>query len=95
MLIGRPEGRPRPACESIRLIFAYTGCVWNLPQARHCDYTVKCKGCSENIPAPVGTMPDTWIVATCPLCGVRRYYLPTDIFKGTLSHRLKADHVRS
>jgi len=53
-----------------------------------CDYTVRCKGCGENIPAPVQAMPDTWIVAECPLCRERRRYLPPDIFRGRLSHRL-------
>ena len=62
--------------------------VWQLPQSRICDYTVCCKGCRENIPAPVMTMPDTWIVAQCPLCGQRRSYLPPDIFRGRLSHLL-------
>jgi len=62
--------------------------VWNLPASRVCDYTVRCKGCGENIPAPVETMPDTWIVAECPLCGARRRYLPPDIFRGRLSHFL-------
>jgi hypothetical protein len=33
-------------------------------------------------------MPDTWIVAECPLCGERRSYLPPDIFRGRLSHLL-------
>ena len=42
--------------------------VWNLPETRLCDYTIRCKGCGENIPAPVQTMPDTWIIAECPLC---------------------------
>ena len=62
--------------------------VFNLPQARQCDFTIRCKKCSENIPAPVGTMPDTWIVAECPLCGERRSYLPPEIFRGRLSHLL-------
>jgi len=66
----------------------YTSAMWNLPTARLCDYTIRCKGCGENVPAPVGTMPDTWIVADCPLCGVRRRYLPPDIFRGRLSHFL-------
>src|ERR1019366_3542994 len=69
-------------CAYLRLLFAYTGLVWNLPQTRLCENAVKCKGCAETIPAPVGTMPDTWIVATCPLCGERRRYLPTDMFRG-------------
>jgi hypothetical protein len=62
--------------------------VWNLPESRICDYTVRCKECGENIPAPVQTMPDTWIVAECPLCGQRRSYLPPDIFRGRLSYLL-------
>ena len=71
--------------------------VWNLPSSRLCDYAVRCKRCAETIPAPVQTMPDTWIVATCPLCGERRRYLPTDIFRGRLSHSLTArrEHVCS
>jgi hypothetical protein len=64
------------------------GRVWNLPDSRICDYTVQCKSCGENIPAPVQTMPDTWIVAVCPLCGHRWSYLPPDIFRGRLSHLL-------
>jgi hypothetical protein len=52
----------------LRLISAYTGPVFNLLESRLCDYTVRCKGCSENISAPVQTMPDTWNIAECPLC---------------------------
>jgi len=33
--------------------------VFNLPEARQCDFSVRCKKCGENIPAPVGTMPDS------------------------------------
>ena len=60
------------------------GRVGNLPTTGVCDYTVRCKGCGENIPAPVHTMPDTWIVADCPLCGARRRYLPPDYLSWTL-----------
>ena len=76
------------------LIFAYTVPVWNLPQARLCDFAVRCKGCGETIPAPVGTMPDRWIMAECLLCGSKRRYLSTEIFRGTLSHKLRPQHVR-
>jgi hypothetical protein len=69
-------------------LFAYTDPVWQLPESHICDYTVRCKGCGENIPAPVMTMPDTWIVAECPLCCQRRSYLPPEIFRGRLSHLL-------
>ena len=62
--------------------------VWNLLDSRICDYTITCKSCSQSIPAPVQTMPDTWIIAECPLCGDRRAYLPPDIFRGRLSHLL-------
>ena len=41
--------------------------VFNLPETRVCDFTVHCKKCGENIPAPVGTMPDSWIVAQMPV----------------------------
>lgn len=49
----------------------------------------------ENIPAPVETMPDTWIVADYALCGGRRRYLPPDIFRGRLSYRLRKKPVQS
>jgi hypothetical protein len=59
--------------------------MWQPPETRICDFTLRCKGCGQNIPAPVETMPDTWIIADCPLCGDRRYYLPPEIFRGRLS----------
>jgi len=43
----------------------------------------------KNIAAPVETMPDTWIIHTCPLCGERRRYLPAEIFRGRLSHQFE------
>jgi hypothetical protein len=85
----------RSPVDDFRLFFAYTGRMWNLPASGICDYTVRCKGCGENIPAPVRTMPDTWIVAECPLCGARRRYLPPDICRGRLSYRLGKKPVRS
>lgn len=51
-------------------------------------FVIICKGCQQNIPAPVQTLPDSWIVAECPLCGEKRRYLPGDIFRGRLSHEL-------
>lgn len=62
--------------------------MFNLPEARLCDFTIHCKKCGENIPAPVATMPDSWIVARCPLCGEIRHYLPSEIFRGELSYKL-------
>lgn len=69
--------------------------MFNLPDARVCDFTVRCKGCGENIPAPVETVPSSWIAAVCPLCQEHRYYLPTEIFRGKLSYRLQRKPVRS
>ena len=36
--------------------------MFNLPDAQLCDFAVTCKSCGESIPAPVETMPDTWII---------------------------------
>jgi hypothetical protein len=68
--------------------------MFNFPPSHRCDFTIRCKGCGENIPAPVLTLPDTWIVAACPLCGQKRRYLPSEIFRGNLSHLL-GRHMRA
>ena len=52
------------------------------------------RGCQQNIPAPVKTLPDSWIAAECPLCGETRRYLPADIFRGRLSHELLMKSLR-
>jgi len=54
---------------------------------------VQCKGCAENIPAPVETMPSQPIAAKCPLCHEHRRYLPSEVFLGRLSHLLIRKHV--
>jgi len=79
---------------NFRSFFAYTCSVFNLPESMQCDFTIRCKKCSENIPAPVGTMPDSWIVARCPLCGEIRHYLPSEIFRGKLSYKLGSRRPR-
>src|ERR1700758_5440597 len=81
-------GQGQPIVDDFRFLFAYTLPVFNTPDPRFRDFVVRCKGCSESIPAPVQTMPDTWIITQCPLCGERRAYLPTDIFRGRLSYKL-------
>lgn len=48
-------------------------------------FVLVCKECLRNIPAPVETLPDSWIITDCPLCGAKRRYLPSDIFQGRLS----------
>jgi hypothetical protein len=68
--------------------------VFNLLQARQFDFTIRCKKCGENIPAPVGAMPVTWIAAQCPLCGETRSYLPSEIFRGNVSYKLGRKPMR-
>ena len=60
------------------------------PANRLHDYVIKCKRCGEHIAAPVQTIPDSWIVHTCPLCGERRRYLAAEIFRGRLSFDFEA-----
>jgi hypothetical protein len=54
-----------------------------------------CKGCRENIPAPVESMPAQPIAAQCPLCGEYRRYLPSEVFLGRLSHAMLRKPVRT
>jgi hypothetical protein len=63
------------------------------PAAR--SVVVCCKGCWENIPAPVETMPSQPIAAKCPLCGDHRRYLPSEVFQGRVSHMLIRKPVRT
>jgi hypothetical protein len=56
---------------------------------------IRCKGCGENIPAPVETMPAQPITAKCPLCGEHRRYLPSEVFQGRLSHMFIRKPVRT
>jgi hypothetical protein len=77
-----------PLWMTFALVSPILTAMFNLPHARVCNFVFCCKGCRENVPAPVGTMPDSWIAAKCPLCGDRWRYLPSEIFNGRLSHRL-------
>ena len=75
----------------LSLIFSFCSPTLSLmfpvAESRH-DFVIRCKGCSENIPAPVKTLPASWIAAKCPLCGEHRRYLPSEVFQGRLSHQL-------
>jgi flavoprotein len=98
---GRGDAANRPEKRLIGIVDMFAFCspildgVWNLPDPRLCDYTVRCKVCGENVPAPVETMPSSWIIGKCPLCGECRYYLPSEVFRGRLSVRLHRKPVRS
>lgn len=72
----------------LRFLFSHAVLVFRSPSTAVHPLIVACKGCLQNIPAPVKTMPDSWIVAECPLCGTKRQYLPTEIFMGRISHEL-------
>jgi hypothetical protein len=69
--------------------------MFGLPEGRLCDFVVRCKRCGANIPAPVQTLPDTWIVASCALCGEKRKYVPAEIFRGRLAAGLDAPRGRA
>ena len=71
------------------------GSMFGEPPARFCDFAVTCKGCGECVPAPVETMPSSWIIAQCPLCNEKNQYVPPDIYRGKLSMKLTRKPVRS
>jgi hypothetical protein len=80
--------------DCFRLTFAYTEPMFQGPP-NQASFVIRCKGCGENVPAPVETLAASWIAAKCPLCGEHRRYLPTEIFRGRLSYALLRRPVRS
>ena|SRR5258708_19316701 len=68
-----------------RRLFSYTDLMFPGPESSK-RVVVQCKGCGENIPAPVEAMPSQPIAAKCPLCYEHRRYLPSEVFLGRLSH---------
>jgi ribosomal protein S27E len=58
-------------------------------------FVIHCKGCGENIAAPVETLPSSWIAVKCPLCGDHRRYLSNEIFQGRLSWKLMRKPAKS
>ena len=81
-------------CGYIRLFFAYTVLMFPGPESAKL-VVVQCKGCHENIPAPVEGMPAQPIAARCPLCHEHRRYLPSEVFLGRLSHLMIRKPVRT
>ncbi len=81
--------------DNIRLLFSYTGFMFLLPTHGLYPFVIRCKRCAENVPAPVETLPASWITAKCPLCGELRAYLPTETFQGRLSWKLLRKPVRT
>ena len=77
-----------------RFLFAYTGAMFSAPESSKL-VVIQCKGCHENIPAPVKNMPAQPIAARCPLCHEHRRYLPSEVFLGRLSHLMIRKPVRT
>jgi hypothetical protein len=83
---------------SLWMIFAFYSPILRLmfPGAESQKRVViRCKGCGENIPAPVESLPAQPVAAQCPLCGEHRGYLPSDVFLGRLSHLMMRKPVRT
>ena len=85
---------PPESVDYFRLLFAYTGLMFPPPQSQKL-VVVQCKGCHENIPAPVESLPAQPIATKCPLCYEQRRYLPSEVFLGPLSHRIIRKPVRT
>jgi hypothetical protein len=77
-----------------RFLFAYTVVMFPGPESSKL-VVVQCKGCRENIPAPVEGMPAQPIATRCPLCHEHRRYLPSEVFLGRLSHLMIRKPVRT
>ncbi len=80
----------------IRRFFAYPEeAMFQVSDSASHPFVIACKGCQRHIPAPVETLPSTWIIHTCPKCGETRRYLPGEIFQGRVSFDLLRKPVRS
>lgn len=84
-----------PIVDDLRLSFADADSMFHGPTSAVHPFVIACKGCRQNIPARVGTMPSSCITAKCPLCGEHRGYLPSEIFKGRVFHDLLRKPVQS
>jgi hypothetical protein len=80
--------------DDFRLLFSYHGLMFPGPESAK-RIVVRCKGCRENIPAPVESVPSQPIAARCPLCGEHRRYLPSEVFLGRLSYLFMRKPVRT
>jgi hypothetical protein len=77
-------------------IFAFSSSMLvGMESGVHHPFVIECKGCHGRIPAPVETLPASWIAMQCPLCGVYRAYLPDEIFQGDVSMELRRKPVQS
>jgi hypothetical protein len=72
----------------------YNHLMFQWPNSAFRDFVITCKGCRENIVARIQTMPDDWIIESCPFCLKTRRYLPAEIFRGRISHKYAALRMR-
>ena len=97
VLIGA-HGPTEPNSSGLWIIFAFSSPTLILmfpgPESSKL-VVVECKGCHENIPAPVEGMPAQPIATRCPLCHEHRRYLPSEVFLGRLSHLMIRKPVRT
>ncbi len=84
------EGRKHIDCSVSPFIRLYSASMYHSQTALH-PFVVTCRACGDNIPAPVETMPASWIIAECPTCEHHCGYLPSDIFQGRLSPRASGE----
>ena len=71
--------------DNFRLLFAYTGSMFQGPAARK-SFLVVCKRCCRDVPAGPDQFPAQSIIVTCCLCGEQRRYLPSEVFLGRPNH---------
>jgi len=62
--------------------FPYTGNVFGLGIREHKEYIVTCKSCRRDVPVGVRDFPFHSIDVTCPLCGGKDSYRPSDVTTG-------------
>lgn len=91
------EGNPDIRAEIVEIFVLSSPILLSMfhaPASAIHDFTICCQACGENVPAPVETIPDCWVIAECPLCRTKRRFLPAEIFRGRLSARLAADILK-
>ena len=67
---------------------------FGFPSPERKQFVVACKRCRRDLPAIVSEFPFQPIVVTCPLCGERRRYLPSEVFLGQ-PNRLVSKQART
>jgi hypothetical protein len=56
--------------------------AFGFPMIERRQFVVTCKLCRRDVPAGVDKFPFQSFVSSCPLCGEKRRYLPSEVFLG-------------